>query len=255
MDPEHDGDLNKTVLPLDWGGLQLSDYSTTGTARVTVHFRDLATHLIGYINKTSTVVGCVAWLTHLGILDALAKRDGVSLLVQKEDFLRPDSRSGPSKDRLRQAYGRLHGLPRAAFDAEYDEELGYSYLGHPSLTAAPGDHNDLDTMHVIDPVRCVGVRNSSQASATPRMHHKFLVFCRWMRLNQKDPVAILAPHAVWTGSFNFTHNGSKSLENAIVIRDPDIANAYMCEYLQLALISESLDWHSQWVAPQWRIGT
>lgn len=254
MDPEHNGDLNKMVLPLDWGGLPLSDYSTASHG-ITAHFRDLDKALIGYINKTSTVIGCVAWLTHLGILDALSRRDGVSLLVQKEDFLRPDSGGGPSKERLRQAYGRLHGLPRAAFDAEYDEKTGYSYLAHSALTASHNDHEDLDAMHVIDPVRCVGVRNSSQASAAPRMHHKFLVFCRWTRLNKDDPVAILAPHAVWTGSFNFTHNGTRSLENAVIIRDPDIANAYMCEYLQLAMIAEPLDWHSQWIAPEWRIGT
>ncbi len=254
MDLEHDGDLNKTALPLDWGGLPLSDYSTTSRG-VTVHFRDLDKALIGYINKTSTVVGCVAWLTHIGILNALSRRDGVSLLVQKEDFLRPDSGGGPTKEKLRKAYAKLHGLPRAAFDAEYDEKLGYSYLAHPAMQAGPRERPDLDAMHVIDSVRCVGVRNGSQAIATPRMHHKFLVFCRWMRLNKEDPVAVLAPHAVWTGSFNFTNNGMRSLENAVVIRNPDIANAYMCEYLQLAMIAEPLDWHSQWVSPEWRIGT
>lgn len=250
---EFDGDLNHSVLPLDWGGLPLSDPTATSTARVTAHFRDLDKAIIGYIQRASMVVGCVAWRTHLGILHALSRRDGVSLLVQKEDFLRPDSGGGPSKDRLRQAYGRLHGPPRGAF-APFMTDQGAS-LAHPAMQSGPCDRTDLDAWHVIDPVRCVGIRNAGQTSAVPRMHHKFIVFCRLGRRPTDDAPPVLAPYAVWTGSFNFTTNGSRSLENAVYIHDEALATAYLQEYTQLALLSEPLDWQRAWVAPEWRIGT
>lgn len=48
------------------------------------------------------------------------------------------------------------------------------------------------------------------------MHNKFLVF-----LDARGK-----SYAVWTGSFNFSGNASRSLENAVYISDPVIANSY-----------------------------
>jgi hypothetical protein len=36
------------------------------------------------------VVGCVAWLSSRSVLEALARKKAVAIVVQKEDFLRPD---------------------------------------------------------------------------------------------------------------------------------------------------------------------
>lgn len=60
---------------------------------------------------------------------------------------------------------------------------------------------------------------------------------------------------VWTGSYNFTQNAERSWENAVIIRDPVIADAYLREWAQLYSLSEPLDWKSPYVAPEWRIGT
>jgi len=49
------------------------------------------------------------------------------------------------------------------------------------------------------------------------MHNKFLVFLS----------SELRPYAVWTGSFNFSANASRSLENAVYIEDAAIAGAYL----------------------------
>ena len=46
--------------------------------------------LIGLMRQYEAAVGCVAWLTHFDILDAMARLKTVSIVVQKEDFLRPD---------------------------------------------------------------------------------------------------------------------------------------------------------------------
>jgi hypothetical protein len=60
---------------------------------------------------------------------------------------------------------------------------------------------------------------------------------------------------VWTGSFNFTETATASLENAVILREPRLIEAYLREFCQVAALSEPLDWSSAWLAPEWRIGT
>lgn len=79
-------------------------------------------------------------------------------------------------------------------------------------------------------------------------------FVHW-RDNEQIYHADYKPYAVWTGSFNFSDNGTKSFENAVVIEDVAIAEAYLEEWGQIAALSEPLDWSSEWMAPEWRIGT
>src|SRR5438552_524921 len=75
-------------------GLQdpsLQDFSTSNTdVSVQVYFKNVESHLIQHIESADVVVGCVAWLTSPAILAALSKKNGVSIIVQKEDWLRPD---------------------------------------------------------------------------------------------------------------------------------------------------------------------
>jgi phosphatidylserine/phosphatidylglycerophosphate/cardiolipin synthase-like enzyme len=98
------------------------------------------------------------------------------------------------------------------------------------------------------------------------MHHKFLVACHVVSRTEKrygdDPsdfvtatVPVPVPFAVWTGSANLTANSVRSLENGLVIDSERIAQAYYDEWAQVAAISEPLDWTSEWVAPEWRIGS
>lgn len=207
-------------------GEPLADYSTT-SGSVHVIFRDLEERLIECIEDADEVYGCVAWLTSEPILEALAGKQ-VQIVVQKEDFLRPDvGQSSAWKARLHRLYDRLiQGYSRYSFP---DPVGGMDYCGDPTVEA----------------IRCVGNHNASRNPAFPRAHHKFVVFCR-------DG---FTPYAVWTGSFNFTRNAGRSFENAVVINDPVIAQAYLKEWAQLLAISEPLDWQSEWVAPQWRIGS
>ena len=65
----------------------------------------------------------------------------------------------------------------------------------------------------------------------------------------------VVPYKVWTGSFNFTNNAERSFENAVVLEEPSIVQAYFKEFQQIAALSEPLDWESEWVEPEWRIGT
>ena len=110
-------------------------------------------------------------------------------------------------------------------------------------------------------VRCVGNHNSAKHPAFPRMHHKFLVLCTVLPAPRDVDVSTrldypkIAPHAVWTGSFNFTHNATYSLENAVVLTDPQVVSAYMAEYEHILGLSELLDWDTPWITHNSRIGT
>lgn len=214
-------------------------------AEVNVYFDYLPKRLCDHVEEADATVGCIAWLTHFGILDAISHHP-TSIIVQKEDFLRPDlTARGNWTSRLRQAYDSLQdGIHRWNIPSPLLENLSAC-----SLTS-------------FDTVRCVGNYNADKKPAFPRAHHKFLVFLR------KDGVLTdeekfedwvdrlsYTPYAVWTGSFNFTENAAASFENAVYIQNRTIAQAYLDEFVHLFALSEPLDWHSQWVEPEYRIGT
>lgn len=218
------------------------DYSLPGE----VLFKNLADALITLIDDADCVLACVAWLTCPRILKALSKKQ-CSIVVNKEDFLRPDGAS--SQAPLRDSYDRLRGLAE-------------------DIWGAPGIAPELSSgsSHELSAVRCMGERGSR---TTPRMHHKFAVFCQildhpkyvfndegWAAPNNVDGWGrYIKPYAVWTGSFNWTWNGSQSLENAVILRDPKIASAYAEEWAQVLALSEPLDWSSKYAEPDLRIGT
>jgi hypothetical protein len=234
--------------------LPLTDPSCESNAPlVCAIFRNLVPTLIQEIRKADYVFGCVAWLTHFKILRTLAEKKGVAIVVQKEDFLRPDHNQSRGRTRiLHELYAKLPGCDR------WDFEL----LSQMSTGAEEG----------LSAVRCVGNHNRTKNPAHPRSHHKFVVFTRRVPCTHapkyfaglssqcEDPRGPpcpldFKPYAVWTGSFNFTNNAEHSLENAVIIYDEKIAYAYFVEFQQIAAISEPLDWESDWSAPEWRIGT
>lgn len=224
-------DLNKILIPdSNSDGVALGDWDMGHDVKV--HFRDLKSKLLKLIDSADYVFGCVAWLTDEELLDALRSKAGVSLIVQKEDFLRPDSpgTSHVNKQRLRDAYDALPGIWRHHFGVG---------VGH--LLSHGGDT-------WVEGVRCVGF--DRRKPFAPVMHHKFALFAKRFRGRQWEQPAI-----AWTGSYNWTRTANRSLENAVVIRDPKAVKGFYLEYQQLLGLSEPLDWTSEWVAPEWRIGT
>lgn len=205
------------------------------------YFEDLEEHLIEHIREADAIVGCVAWLTSEHILGALASVPrGVSLIVQKEDFLRPDLDAGARwKSDRRIQYEALRSLEC------WPETLNIA------------THALIEGLR-IEPVRCAGLRRQ-KFPTQPRMHHKFLVFCKQELPSFPSSTGGLGstswpePYAVWTGSFNFTANGCKSLENAIFIKDNHVARSFYQEWQYVAWLSEPLNWSSRWVNRQWSV--
>lgn len=230
--------LNSELIETDCGEVNQDDFSTK-SGQVEVFFKNLEDRLIEKIQEADFVFGCVAWLTSKPIIDALSKVN-CSIVVQKEDFLRPDS------DSHRKWEAELLGL--------------YERLSCKVLRCElPGIAGRLSTsyQYEVDPIRCVGNHNSNKSPAFPRSHHKFVVFSKINKGQKSDsyPFGEVVPFAVWTGSFNFTKNATQSFENAVYITDRKIVDAYANEYAQVFALSEPLNWESQWCAPEYRIGT
>jgi hypothetical protein len=205
---------------------------------VTAHFGDLTGPLVEFIRGSGAIVGCVAWLTSAPILDALADVGDTAIVVQKEDFLRPDlGDTGTWKAGLRARYDRLTcGIDRFSMPLP---------LSTMSICTDPA----------VGAIRCAGHHNTTSHQTNPRMHHKFLVRCVFDMGDGHYGPDNFVPEAVWTGSFNFSANAGQSFENAVEIHDPQIAAAYLQEFARVAAISEPLDWESDWAAPAWRIGS
>lgn len=82
------------------------------------------------------------------------------------------------------------------------------------------------------------------------MHHKFLVFGRLIEPHERPPY--FKPQSVWTGSFNLSDAATTNVENAVFIENEEIAAAYHCEFGQVYMISEELNWSSELVKPDYR---
>jgi len=235
--------LNSVLIKDDRYGSHQQDHSSENY-QVKVYFKNLEDHLIEHINDADSVFGCVAWLTSERVLHALSKKS-TSIVVQKEDLWRPDldaERHFNWKEKLRTQYNSIQTKY-----CRYDlPGPGLSISGEPR----------------IEGIRCVGYYNRERKPASPRMHHKFLVFTKegpprqWHDYyGEETNLGPPMPYAVWTGSFNLTYNGTQSFENAVYIDDDCIASSYFNEYQQILALSEPLDWMSDWCEPEWRIGT
>lgn len=265
-----------------------SDYNNFTKGNISVIFRDLETEFIKLIPDYDAVVGCVAWLTNYKIMDSLASSCiPCSIIVQKEDFLRPDSNARNIDNWKSVLNGKYNSL--ISFDWHSCDASGDFITGMNDHQYSTG----LDDCVITSAVRCVGNHNSNKEPAFPRMHNKFIVFLKRTSDCRDGPSSTsgiidesgvygvefktpngsvhkiygpdseldyfksneFKPMAVWTGSFNFTMNGTNSLENAVIIKDEDIALQYAKEWYHIVGLSEKLDWESEWVCPEVRVGT
>lgn len=238
--------LNDSTIDNDGPGVTIIDPAVS-SGNISVYFRDAMTHLIKKIDDAEYVIGCAAWMTHPGILKAFQKKLGVSVVVAKEDWLRPDSTQYSSiremYDGIKPLGGWLNDLPFLDND---------TYMCVSSMTWATRVYDGA--------VRCFGNFNIAKSVAWPRLHHKFLVFLKKetkivTTLDGDESCTYLAPYAVWTGSLNLTHNSENSLENGVYIVDAEIATAYTKEFTQIYAMSEPLNWQHIYTTPEHRIGT
>ena len=188
----------------EYGRLRESTVKDLTQAMIRPVFRNIEQEIVEKIQQSTVIVGCVAWLTSIPILEALQSKS-VQFIVQQEDWLRPDSTEW-SLSKQRDLYGKLTGID--------------------NYVAGASNH----AMFEIQPIRLSGKpKNNNKSNA--RMHHKFIL------LGNKKEDSTVEFDMAWTGSYNFTANATKSLENGMFIKSDEILNAYWAEWRQVLLSS------------------
>jgi hypothetical protein len=190
--------------------------------------------LLRWLAHFPAVVGCVAWLTNYRILCALAPKTFCSIVMQKEDWLRPD------------------------YDGQHPARQNPSlYLGENTLTRY--DFSGLSglsfaTSPQLDRFRVLGFADPKNR---PVMHHKFLVGGRLREPSQRggeDIVDSFIPQSVWAGSWNMTRGSTRNLDSAIVL-GAGVARVYYQEWLDVIAHSEPLNFQARYSEPEWRVGS
>lgn len=228
----HIEDADRASKPIG----ETDNSATAENCDVQVAFRNIEAVAVETIKQYPVIYGCMAWLTNHRILRTLASRDDTAIILQKEDFLRPDV-GGPSKNVLRDLYAALPS--KRGEDSEGQYQFGYNFCS---------------MIEGLEAVRCVGY-GPDKGRTIPRMHNKFLVLCDYVaepldpKLYGVSEFKRAVPRAVLTGSFNMTENANKSLENIVVIKNEEIAKAYYREFVTIFGISEPLDWRHEYVSP------
>lgn len=193
--------------------------------QIEVVFRNVIPRLINEIKEHDLVFGCIAWLTVKNVLKELQNKQ-CQIVLQKEDFLRPDLVSHLSdKDKgcLKDLYDNLScNLSTTQFSYKIKEL-------------------SLDGILDLTPITCFGYYNQNLKHCTPKMHNKFFIFAKIDKESNK-----IKPLKVWTGSANITNMSIHSLENGVIIDDKEIAEHYMKEYENIYFLSEKLNWNSNW---------
>ena len=188
----------------------------SSNALVECHFRNLQQVLLNEIEKADIVLGCVAWISDPLILESLNKRSTALIL---------DSKVNRMGKRLKDLYEQLK---------ETDKEPIYRFMREGNRSGEYLCNTDLNNQ----PVEGAYSEDWNFESGLYAvdgfyryMHHKFLIL---IKITGKCSCGknTYSP-CVWTGSFNFTKNASKGLENAVIIRDNYISGSYLCEFLEV----------------------
>lgn len=193
--------------------------------KVQPFFDNLEQHLVGYIEKSSYVIGCVAWLTNRNIIETLENIAGSKIIINKEEYLSSKMLSG-KKYYYKCLRGRYDDIPdmfgtnclccsKAMTDCDnFKKKIG-------------GDIGR--TRKNEGAILTCGIVNNFS-----KMHHKFLIF-----IDDK-----LNPTGLWTGSYNLSNTSNFSLENALYITDADTINEYIKEFMAIYVYSEPYNWES-----------
>jgi len=182
-----------------------------------VHFRNLESVLLRELEKCDIVLGCVAWITSKPILEELTRHTTCLILDHKVPSM-PEHRKEAYEALQCQNKEPIYEMLRNGHG--WEEYFCYTTEdGTPIPKTMYGDWNFEAGLYRVD------------GGKFRYMHHKFLILLK--RVGKCSCGKQLYEPTVWTGSFNLTKNAKTGLENAVIIRDPAICAAYLCEFLEI----------------------
>lgn len=218
--------LNSLSIPGDGANVPQNNFSA-GNGNIEVYFKNIEEEIIKKIEQYDCVIGCVAWLTNENILKALSKKKECIIIIQEEDFLRPDTSFNGDKlkwaKKMKKLYNALSG----------GNNEFYTYLG---ISICCSHENG---------IRRCGYLNKNKLPAFPRMHNKFIICYNYINENFSNLSESIDGEVI-TGSYNYTENGNNSLENIVCIKDKTIVEAYSRQFGEISLLSVPLDWNKEW---------
>lgn len=244
-----------TIDPIDDGFLRLDKNNIEQqVCSVSAYFRDIKSELIANIRKADAVFGCVAWLSNADIINALASREIVSVVVSDQQKI----------DNL----GKLNSHKNWITPSHLVNSSNHFYTLTNSVTLGVEDISVKIPLCSVRQLRYrdIWVEESIREKGdedSPYLHNKFVVFANveyskenlqdvageyWGNCVAGDPQEyiknnakpIITPYAVWTGSFNFSQKAERHLENAVLIHGNSIAEKYFREFAQIYLLSTRL---------------
>jgi hypothetical protein len=201
----------------------VSQSTSTTKNTLEVYFEDIEDKIIEKIRKADLVFGCIAWLTNEKILKEMEKKHCV-IVVQEEDFLRPDINFDGDKQKWKNKIFEL-----------------YKQLDGHELQFIIKDINYFRWVNTG--VRRFGFINKDKSPAFPRMHNKFIICAKY---NTEDHNTTMTFNEVITGSYNYTYNSTNSIENIMCVKDEKIVNAYFENFKDILVCSVPLDWSAEW---------
>lgn len=236
---------NGTVVSNDFRSKVVS---TTGTSKVQAMFSnhsvgpkgemrndlvDNMTRIILEQGRNATVLGCVAWVGGDAYIEALSQCLRTLLIVNREDY----TSWGGGK-----MLEKFERLPR--FDKPL--HVAFSHLGSVLSTLEKGKKNGASG---YKSVRAFGNPSSSPHGEGSRNkndqgyeHCKYLIFFKKRR--ERDDCGNVVereyPHAVMTGSANYTATSAKHHENCLYIENEEVAMGYFHDFANTFFASTTL---------------
>lgn len=206
--------------------VEQNDFSLIGDDKdIEIYFKNIERQIINKIKKYDNVVGCIAWLTNENILVELAKKKSVLIIVQEEDFLRPDIHFDGNNKKWKQKIFKLYNELQKNKNSVPLNCFGINYM----------------QCGVESGIRRLGKINENKLPAFPRMHNKFII-C----YNDFETENLKINGEILSGSYNYTENSNNSLENVVCIKDEKIVYRYYLQFAEIAIMSVPLDWNSEW---------
>jgi len=197
--------------------------------------RNIQTEIIVLLQQWPVFVGCHSWLSDYEILRNM-ERKSVGFCINKETTYHMVKAS--DKEYAATLMGKYNMMKR--FDSMSFSSLHRNtILGKTEKTAT------------TDVIRCMGVSTHGRKE-NPRMHNKILILGILMK-NINDESLVFSPRVGVTGSYNLTMNARRSLENVCIIQEPTIVQSMYCEWAQIMIYSEPLQWISDLPFPVMRL--
>lgn len=176
-------------------------------------------HLLRLLScaECSYVLGSVAWVTSMKVLDVLKQKHGVCIISQRETYNTRSSSNDRWKTMIRERYAAMQRFPWEKLYAK--EQL-------TMLKVAPMQF--YEKLCKESAMRVAGERAGQKNDGSFIFHNKFGIILD----------ANMNFVGVINGSFNWSKRASNSIENVFYTPDPRVISVYFQEFLRNLLISE-----------------